>query len=145
MTRGRARCGSGCRACPASGGGCWSGRSRRNRRASTRRQQPATSGVGADIIARFIAQHRDATAMLQRLDEQRAAQAIMTSPFIGVMTYSVLDGWRLIFAHDRRHIEQARRVMSSQDFPGGSPETSTNRHRRPWAAWNDEATSSDGR
>ena len=119
MTRSRARSGSGCRACPASGGGCSSGRSRRNRRASTRRHkaQPATSGVGADIIARFIAQHRDATAMLQRLDEQRAAQAIMTSPFIGVITYSVLDGWRLIFAHDRRHIEQARRVMSPQDFP----------------------------
>jgi hypothetical protein len=55
--------------------------------------------------------------MLERLDERRAAQAIMTSPFIGVITYSVLDGWRLIFAHDRRHIEQARRVMSSQDFP----------------------------
>ena len=79
--------------------------------------QPATSDVGADIIATFIAQHRDATAMLQRLDEQRAAQAIMTSPFIGVITYSVLDGWRLIFAHDRRHIEQARRVMLSQEFP----------------------------
>ena len=84
---------------------------------ASHKAQPATSGVGADIIARFIAQHRDATAMLQPLDEQRAAHAIMTSPFIGVITYSVLDGWRLIFAHDRRHVEQARRVMSSQDFP----------------------------
>jgi hypothetical protein len=41
----------------------------------------------------------------------------MTSPFIKVITYSVLDGWRLVFAHDRRHLEQARRVTLSPGFP----------------------------
>jgi hypothetical protein len=78
---------------------------------------PSTSEIDADIIATFIAQHRDATAAVQRLDEPRANRAIMTSPFISVVTYSVLDGWRLVLAHDRRHIEQARRVMLSQGFP----------------------------
>jgi hypothetical protein len=33
-----------------------------------------------------------------------------------VVTYSVLDGLRLLVAHDRRHFEQARRVMQSPDF-----------------------------
>ena len=42
----------------------------------------------------------------------------MTSPFIGVITYSVLDGWRLMVAHDHRHIEQAQRVRTSPGFPG---------------------------
>ena len=40
----------------------------------------------------------------------------MTSPFIRVVTYSVLDGWRLALAHDCRHLEQARRVASSPGF-----------------------------
>jgi hypothetical protein len=41
----------------------------------------------------------------------------MTSPFVRVITYSVLDGWRLMLAHDRRHVEQAKRVMATPGFP----------------------------
>jgi len=79
--------------------------------------QPATSDIAADIIQRFVDQHRDAVAWAQALDERDAARAIMTSPFIRVVTYSVLDGLRLILAHDRRHFEQARRITLSPGFP----------------------------
>jgi hypothetical protein len=79
--------------------------------------QPATSDIAADIIQRFVEQHRDAAARVQALDERDAARTIMTSPFIRVVTYSVLDGWRLVVAHDRRHFEQARRIMLSPRFP----------------------------
>jgi hypothetical protein len=78
---------------------------------------PATSAIAADIIQRFVEQNRKALARAESLDEREAARAIMTSPFIKVVTYSVLDGWRLIYAHDRRHFEQARRVMQSPGFP----------------------------
>ena len=81
--------------------------------------QPATSDIAADIIQRFVAQHDEVVARLQALDERDAARAIMTSPFLRVVTYSVLDGWRLMFAHDRRHFEQARRVTRSPGFPNG--------------------------
>jgi DinB superfamily len=79
--------------------------------------QPATSDIAADIIQRFVEQQRNAVARVKALDEQDAARTIMTSPFIRVITYSVLDGWRLVFAHDRRHFEQARRVTLSPGFP----------------------------
>jgi hypothetical protein len=80
--------------------------------------RPSSSNIAADVISRFIDQHRDAIARLRALDERAAARAIMTSPFVSVVTYSVLDGWRLVFAHDRRHFEQARRVTQSPGFPG---------------------------
>jgi len=79
--------------------------------------QPATSDIAADIIRRFVEQHRDAVARVQALGERDAARAIMTSPFIRVVTYSVLDGWRLVLAHDRRHFEQACGVALSPGFP----------------------------
>jgi DinB family protein len=79
--------------------------------------QPAASDIAADIIARFVEQHRHAVQRVQALNEREAARTIMTSPFIKVITYSVLDGWRLVFAHDRRHLEQARRVTLSPGFP----------------------------
>jgi len=56
-------------------------------------------------------------AWVQALDERDAARTIMTSPFMRVVTYSVLDGWRLMLAHDRRHFEQARRITLSPGFP----------------------------
>lgn len=79
--------------------------------------QPAASDIAADIIPRFVAQHRDVVVRLRALDGARAARTIMTSPFAGVITYSVLDGFRLMLTHDRRHVEQARRVMQSPGFP----------------------------
>jgi hypothetical protein len=79
--------------------------------------QPAASDISAGIIQAFVAQHDSAVTRLCELDERHAARVIMVSPFIKVVTYSVLDGWRLVFAHDRRHFEQARRVALSTGFP----------------------------
>jgi hypothetical protein len=79
--------------------------------------QPTTSEIPADIIRRFVDQHREAAAWAQTVDERVAGRAIMISPFIRAVTYSVLDGCRLVVAHDRRHFEQARRVMLSDGFP----------------------------
>ena len=79
--------------------------------------RPATSAVAADVVERFVAQQRDAAAAVRALDDGVAARTIMTSPFVRVITYSVLDGWRLVVAHDRRHLEQARRVTTSPGFP----------------------------
>ena len=79
---------------------------------------PATSDIAADVVQRFVEQHRKAVARVQALDERDLARAIMTSPFANVVTYSALDGWRLVLAHDRRHFEQARGVTLSPGFPG---------------------------
>lgn len=79
--------------------------------------QPAASELSADVLRRFIDQQREAISWMQSLDERRAARANMASPFIKLITYSVLDGCRLMLAHDRRHFEQARRVMALPQFP----------------------------
>jgi hypothetical protein len=79
--------------------------------------RPAASAISADVLRRFVDQHRDAVKRLQALDEETAARAIMTSPFIRIVAYSVLDGWRLVFAHGRRHVQQARHVTLSPGFP----------------------------
>jgi len=78
--------------------------------------QPA-SDVSADVIRRFVDQHRQLVEWVSTLDETRASRVIMTSPFVDVVTYSVLDACRILIAHDRRHFEQARRVTQSPGFP----------------------------
>jgi DinB superfamily len=79
--------------------------------------QPAVSEIGGDVVQRFVEQLRDAVTRLNTLAEPDAARIIMVSPFITVVAYSVLDAWRLILAHGRRHVEQARRVTMVPGFP----------------------------
>lgn len=79
--------------------------------------QPVDSDLPGDVIARFVDQQHTTAEWIGTLDERGAASTIMVSPFIRIVTYSVLDGCRLIAAHDRRHLEQARRVMRSPGFP----------------------------
>jgi hypothetical protein len=79
--------------------------------------QPAASRIAGDVVRRFVDQHREIAAWMRALDEDGAARVVMVSPFAGFVTYSVLDGCRLLAAHDRRHLEQARRVTSSANFP----------------------------
>jgi hypothetical protein len=89
---------------------------RRKQRAPAR-SRPATSDVAADIVQRFAEQHRDTAAWVHGVNEREAARVIMTSPFSRFVAYSVLDGCRLVVAHDRRHFEQARRVTQLPGFP----------------------------
>jgi hypothetical protein len=80
--------------------------------------RPAFGDIPDDVVRRFADQQREAARWMTALDAARAEQTIMTSPFIRVVTYSVLDACRLMVAHDRRHIEQARRVTRMAEFPG---------------------------
>jgi hypothetical protein len=77
---------------------------------------PASSDIAGDVVDQFIAQDHELVSWLRRLDEPRASRVVMTSPFVGFITYSLLDGARLILAHDHRHLQQAGRVMQSAGF-----------------------------
>ena len=79
--------------------------------------QPSSSDIDPDVVHRFAEQQRDAGGATTRLDDRTAAAAVMTSPFATFITYSVLDGWRLVVAHNWRHVEQARRVTAHPGFP----------------------------
>jgi len=80
--------------------------------------QPAASGIDAGVVGRFVDQQRDLIARLDAVAARDLAGVVMVSPFAGVVAYSVLDGWRLIVAHERRHVQQAQRVTAMPGFPG---------------------------
>jgi len=80
--------------------------------------QPAASALDTGIVARFVDRQRELIAKLDASATRDLAGAVMASPFLGIVTYSVLDGWRLIVAHERRHVQQAKQVMATPGFPG---------------------------
>lgn len=84
---------------------------------ATANAQPAASDLTMDVVPRLIDQQRAAIAAALSLDERVAAAAIMTSPFAPIAIYTVLDGWRIMLAHNHRHLQQARGVIAMPGFP----------------------------
>jgi hypothetical protein len=79
--------------------------------------RPAAGDLDAAVLDEFVRQHRAAAQSVRGIDTTPAARTIMTSPFIPAVTYRVLDGCRLIVAHDHRHVQQAKRVLNAPGFP----------------------------
>ena len=78
---------------------------------------PSSSAIDRRIIEHFVAYQHEAALRVRSLDAADAARIVMVSPFASFITYSVLDGCRLIVTHERRHFEQARRVTQDSEFP----------------------------
>ena len=78
---------------------------------------PASSDIEATILDRFVAWQGTGMAAVRGLGAEESRR-IIVSPFLSQITYSVLDAWRLVAAHQRRHFEQARGVAEHPEFPG---------------------------
>ena len=78
---------------------------------------PSSSAIDPLIVDRFVAAQADVAARLRSLADRDPAGTIMVSPYASFITYSVLDGCRIIVTHEHRHVEQARRVTQQPGFP----------------------------
>ncbi|HEX8336034.1 MAG TPA: DinB family protein, partial [Pyrinomonadaceae bacterium] len=71
--------------------------------------EPAKSDVAADVIERFVI-HQEELATRMRATAGADLRGLkVTSPVSPVATYSLLDAYRIVVAHERKHFEQARR------------------------------------
>ena len=82
-----------------------------------RAAQPSSSSIDPQIVERFVAQQSETLAKMRSLENRDPAKTIITSPFASVVVYSLLDTFRLMVAHERRHFAQAQRVMETDGFP----------------------------
>lgn len=78
---------------------------------------PASSDVSADVIERFAEHQRELTERMRATAGRDLRRTMVTSPVASVATYSLLDAYRIVIAHERKHFEQARRVTNVPGFP----------------------------
>ena len=78
---------------------------------------PSASKLDSQIVSRFVAKQQEIIQKLKAVEGLNPDKVIITSPFLGVITYSLTDAARIIVAHERRHFEQAQRVMAMEGFP----------------------------
>lgn len=78
--------------------------------------EPARSTVDADEIKLF-AEHQDKLiALIRKTERLTLDKTIVASPATSVIVYSLLDAWRLLAAHEARHLIQARAVAAMPGF-----------------------------
>jgi len=84
---------------------------------TSKKAYPSASDLGSDVIGRFGEhQHELAERIRQVSPKIDLKKTIITSPLLGFVTYSLSDTLTLLTVHERRHFEQARRVMNSEAF-----------------------------
>ena len=83
------------------------------------RFQPASSAIGGDIIAKFKAHQKEVIDHMKMTKRLNLRNVIITSPVASFATYSLLDAYKILVGHERRHMAQASRVMETNGFPKG--------------------------
>ena len=79
--------------------------------------RPAQSDVPATIIEDFVAQQNQVIEKMRATANLDLERIVITSPVASPITYSLMDAYRIIVVHERRHFQQAQRVTEESGFP----------------------------
>lgn len=82
-----------------------------------KRFEPAQSDVSGSIINDFVAQQEHISGKIKATADLDLDRIVITSPAANFITYSLMDAYRIIVVHERRHFQQAQRVTKESGFP----------------------------
>ena len=82
-----------------------------------KRFEPAQSDIRATIVEDFVAQQAKVIEGMKATANLDLERTIITSPALSIVAYSLMDAYRIIVVHERRHFQQARRVTEEGGFP----------------------------
>ena len=82
--------------------------------------EPSNSDIDSEIVDRFLLQQTELANAYRSMEGKDLDRVKMTSPFLRIVTYSLRDACVMIVVHERRHLQQAERVLSSPGFPAVS-------------------------
>ena len=83
--------------------------------------RPTQSAIDPSIVQRFDETHQELLAFMAATATPDALTTTVTSPVSRVITYPLLDAYRIIVVHDHLHVRQARNVAASASFPRLTP------------------------
>lgn len=83
-----------------------------------KRFEPAQSNISASVIDDFAAQQEKVIEGMKSTSDLDLERIVITSPAASFVTYSLMDAYRIIVVHERRHFQQAQRVTEESGFPG---------------------------
>src|SRR5437588_1241606 len=78
---------------------------------------PSNSTVDGAIIRRFIDQQNQVIRYMKTTKDLDLEKIKISSPVTNLIAYSLMDAYRIIITHEKRHFLQAMRVSEMDGFP----------------------------
>ena len=79
--------------------------------------RPSSSNVDGGIIGRFVDQQSQVIRYMKATEGLNLEEIKVTSPVSNLIAYSLMDAYRIIINHEKRHFLQAVRVSKMEGFP----------------------------
>jgi DinB superfamily len=89
----------------------------RRRFKSAKQVEPSAGTIDGDIVARFAVHQQEVIEHMTATCRRDLDTVVVTSMVAPIAFYSVLDAFRILVAHERRHLAQAERVTGADGFP----------------------------
>lgn len=78
---------------------------------------PSSSRVDEAIIRRFIDQQNQVIRYMKATGDRDIEKIKISSPVSHLITYSLMDAYRILITHEQRHLLQATRLSEMDGFP----------------------------
>jgi uncharacterized damage-inducible protein DinB len=85
---------------------------------SAKKIKPSASEMGFEIVDTYYQSLDDFLESISHCKLVDLDKTIITSPFISAVTYNLRDVFQFLVQHEHRHINQAIRVKTNENFPG---------------------------
>jgi hypothetical protein len=81
------------------------------------RFQPSSSDISGSSIEDFVELQAKVAESIEATKKLNPGRIVITSPAASMITYSLMDAFRIIVVHEKRHFQQAQRVTKETGFP----------------------------
>ena len=79
--------------------------------------RPSQSAIAGTIVEDFAAHQEKLLHLMEQSTRLDAEATMIVSPVTDFVTYSLLDGYRILVGHEQRHYRQAERITQTKEFP----------------------------
>ncbi|HLP19124.1 MAG TPA: DinB family protein [Chitinophagales bacterium] len=78
---------------------------------------PSQSEITATIVSDFEKHQQQFSAKLSQLSAIDLDKTVLSSPALGIITYTLRDLLTILSGHEQRHLNQAKNVLNHPNFP----------------------------
>lgn len=78
---------------------------------------PSSTPIDLGILVRFSTHQEELIRLMKASAARPIGKIIITSAVSPYVTYSLLNAYRILVAHEQRHLQQAERLMRMPGFP----------------------------
>lgn len=79
--------------------------------------QPSSSSIDEKIISRFADHQKKLIDYMKATEKMDLPRIIISSPASSLIAFNLMDAYAILITHEKRHFQQAKRVLESDGFP----------------------------